>query len=96
VAARTGDGLRNRLASREGAPRHTLPVVPNRLTGETAPNTLRGVNRPTSSSPASALSGGVVAAIPRVAAGWLSQRWRLALVVGAVVVFVVLLVLAPA
>jgi hypothetical protein len=37
-----------------------------------------------------------VAAIPGVAAGWLSKRWRLALVVGAVVVFVVLLVLAPA
>jgi hypothetical protein len=37
-----------------------------------------------------------VAAIPRVAAGWLSKRWRLALVAGAVVVFVVLLVLAPA
>ena len=74
----------------------TVPVVPNRLTGQTDPNTLRGTNRPTSSSPASAPSGGVVAAIPRVAAGWLGQRWRLALVVGAVVVFVVLLVLAPA
>jgi hypothetical protein len=78
----------------------TLPVVPNRLTGETAPNTLRGVNRPKSRSPASAPSGGVVAAIPRVAAGWLGQRWLLALVVGAVVVVVllglVLLVLPPA
>jgi hypothetical protein len=88
--------LRNRRASREGAPRHALPAVPNRLTGETAPNTLRGVDRPTSSSPASAPSGGVVAAVPRVAVGWLSQRWRLALFVGAVVVFVVLVVLAPA
>jgi hypothetical protein len=38
----------------------------------------------------------VAAAIPRVAAGRLSRRWRLALFVGAVVVFVVLLVLAPA
>jgi hypothetical protein len=88
--------VRNRRASRKGAPRRTLSVVPNRLSGETAPNTLRGVGRPTSSSPASALRGDSVAAIPGVAAGWLSKRWRLALVVGAVVVFVLLMVLAPA
>jgi hypothetical protein len=91
-----GDGVRNRRASRKGAPRRTLPVVPNRLSGETAPNTLRGVSRPTSSGPASALNGSSLAAVPRVAAGWLSKRWRLALVIGAVVVFVLLLVLAPA
>jgi hypothetical protein len=91
-----GDGVRNRRASRNGAPRSTLPVVPNRLRGETAPNTLRGVSPPTSSSPASAVRGDPVAAIPRLGASWLSRRWRLALVVGGVVAFVLLLVLAPA
>ena len=87
--------MRNRRAGRKGAPRRTLPVAPNRLSGETAPNTLRGVDGPTSSKPASALRGDSVTAIPRVAAGWLSMHWRLAFIVGAVVVFVLLLTLAP-
>jgi hypothetical protein len=74
----------------------TVPVIPNRLTRETAPNTLRGTDVPASSRPASAPGGGVVAAISRIAAGWLRRRWRLALVIGAVVAYVVFFLLAPA
>ncbi len=68
-----------------------LPVIPNRLTGEAAPNTLNGLNRSTPLGLASAPTGGLMAVIPGLTAGQVGRRLVRALVLGAIALIVVLL-----
>jgi hypothetical protein len=74
----------------------TTGVVPNRLSGEAAPNTLGGVGAAGPPGLASAPGGGRMAAISRVPARRPGRRLFMALVIGAIVAYVVILVLSPA
>ncbi len=74
----------------------TPPVVPNRLSGEAAPNTLSGFGPLRSTGLASAPAGGLMAAIPHVSAVRPGRGLILAVAVGAIGALVALLLLAPA
>ena len=70
-----------------------VPVLPNHLSGEAPPNTLRGLNRSGPLGLASAPGGGRMAAIPVAAGGWLGRSVRVAVVAAVVGAFAALLLL---